>query len=161
MAETKQVLLTPEGLEGLKQELDYLINVRRKECSEKIKIARGFGDLSENSEYDEAKDEQAAVEARISEINEMMKYVKVIDKKAFKNDVVHVGSTVTIIDMDTQEKEKYTIVGSTEADPDKNKISDESPVGKALLGHKLDEIITVAVPGGFTLTFKLIKIAKR
>ena len=161
MAEAKQVLLTPEGLEGLKEELDHLINVRRKECSEKIKIARGFGDLSENSEYDEAKDEQAAVEARIAEINEMMKYVKVIDKKAFKNDAVHVGSTVTIIDMDTQEKEKYTIVGSTEADPDNNKISDESPVGKALLGHKLDEIITVNVPGGATLNFKLIKIAKR
>ena len=160
MAETKQVLLTPEGLEGLKQELDHLVNVRRKECSEKIKIARGFGDLSENSEYDEAKDEQAAVEARISEINEMLKYVKVIDKKAFKNDVVH-GSPVAIIDMDTQEKEKYTIVGSTEADPDKNKISDESPVGKALLGHKVDELVTVAVPGGVTLTFKITKIAKR
>ncbi len=160
-AEAKQVLLTPEGLQALKDELDNLVNVRRKECSEKIKIARGFGDLSENSEYDEAKDEQASVEARIAEINEMLKYVKVIDKKGLKNDTVHIGSTVTIVDNETGDKEVYTIVGSTEADPEQNRISDESPVGKALLGHKLNDVVTVAVPSGFNLEFTITKISKK
>ncbi len=159
--EAKQVLLTPEGLQALKDEQDHLINVRRKECAEKLKIARGFGDLSENSEYDEAKDEQAAVEARISEINEILKYAKIIDKKGLKNDAVHIGSTVTILDLEMDEEEKYTIVGSTEADPEKNRISDESPVGKALLGHKVGDTVSVTVPSGMVLEFKIVKIAKR
>ena len=132
----KKVLLTVEGLKKLQDELDNLKTVRRKENTAALKMAKSFGDLSENSEYDEAKNEQAEIEARIIEIENMLKNAEVIDESEVATDVVSVGSKVTIKDIESGETEEYLIVGSTEADPLKGKISDESPVGSALLGHK-------------------------
>lgn len=129
MAETKEYILTQEGKQEIEAELDTLKNVTRKAVSEKIKEARSFGDLSENAEYDEAKNEQAEVESRINEIENMLKYARVIDDKEIKSDVVTLGSKV-IIEL-FGEEQKYTIVGSTEADPYKNKLSYESPIGSA------------------------------
>lgn len=155
----KQVLLTSEGLKKLQDELDNLKTVRRKENTAAIKMARSFGDLSENSEYDEARNEQAEIEARIVEIETMLNNAKVIDEDNIDTDVVSVGSKVTVMDMEDKEEEEYLIVGSTEADPMNGKISDESPVGSALLGHKIDEVVTVEAPLG-KMEYKIVKISR-
>lgn len=155
----KQVLLTSEGLKKLQDELENLKTVRRKENTAAIKRALSFGDLSENSEYDEAKNEQAEIEARIVEIENMLNNAKVIDEDNIATDVVSIGSKVKLEDMEDSSTEEYYIVGSTEADPMKGKISDESPVGAALLGHKIDEIVIVEAPGG-KLEYKIVNISK-
>ena len=155
----KPIILTPEGLQKLEQELEYLKVTGRKDIAEKIKIARGFGDLSENAEYDAAKDAQAAMEKRISEIEEMLKNVQVVDVNTVGTDVVSILSKVKVFDVDMEEEEEYTIVGTTEADPDKNKISYESPIGTALLGKKVGDVVEVETPGG-SFELKILEISK-
>lgn len=157
--DNKQILLTDEGLLKLEQELEMLKTQKRQEVAEKIKVARGFGDLSENSEYDAAKEEQAQVEARIVQLENMLKNAKVIDEDDIDLNVVSVGTRIKVYDEEFDEELEYSIVGSTEADPDKNKISDESPVGKALIGRSVGEIVDVDTPGG-TIQFKILSIDK-
>lgn len=156
---SKQVVLTDEGLKKLEQELEMLKTEKRKEIADKIKVALSFGDLSENSEYDEAKNEQAMVEARIMQIEAMLKNVKLIDDDEITTDKVALGSKVKVLDIEFNEETVYTIVGSTEADPDQNRISDESPVGKSLLGHGVGETVSVETPGG-VIELKILDIAK-
>lgn len=155
----KQVTLTASGLEKLEEELEYLKTKKRKEVSEKIKVALGFGDLSENSEYDEAKNEQAQVEARIVTLENMLKNAVVIDESEIDLDRVGLGTKVKVLDVEFDEEIEYNIVGSTEADPDQQKISDESPVGKALMGRKVGETVSVETPGG-VIEFKILEISK-
>ncbi len=155
----KKVLLTNEGLQKLQDELDNLKNVRRKENTAALKVAKSFGDLSENSEYDEAKNEQAEIEARIAEIENMLKNVEIIDESGVDIGIVSVGTKVLVKDLDDNEESEYLIVGSTEADPMKGKISDESPLGTALLGHKIGEIIVVEAPMG-KIEYEILKISK-
>lgn len=155
----KQFVVTEDGLKNLEGELEQLKTEKRKEVSEKIKVALSFGDLSENSEYDEAKNEQAMVEARIATIEAMLKNVKIIDDDDLNTDTVNVGSKVKVLDVEFDEEDEYSIVGSTETDPDLNKISDESPFGKALIGHKLGEVVTVESPGG-DIQLKILSISK-
>lgn len=155
----KEVVLTYEGLQKLEQELENLKTVKRREVAERIKQALSFGDISENSEYDEAKNEQAYVEGRIVQLENMLKNAKVIDEDDIKTDVVGVGSKVKIFDMEFDEEVEYHIVGSTEADPAQYKISNESPVGKALLGKKKGNVVEVAVPDG-VIKFKVLGIHK-
>lgn len=144
----KQFLLTEEGLKKLENELDELKTVRRKEIAEKIKVALSYGDLSENSEYDDAKNEQAILEARIAEIDATLKNAKIIDSSSIGKEQVHVGSRVVVFDRSENEQCEYYIVGSNEADPLEGKISDESPVGKSLLGAKVGDVIEVETPIG-------------
>lgn len=155
----KPVILTYEGLKKLEDELDYLKSVRRAEVAERIKQARAFGDLSENSEYDEAKNEQAFVEGRIATIEAMLKNAKVIDDDDIKLDMVNIGCTVKVYDESFNEETEYTIVGSAEADPMNNKISDESPIGKALIGKKAGDVVSVEVPAGI-INLKILEIHK-
>ena len=155
----KQVLLTSDGLKRLQDELENLKTVRRQENKEAIKRARSFGDLSENSEYDEAKEEQANIERRISEIEGMLVNVKIIDDTPVDTDAVTVGSTVKIKCVEDGEEDIYAIVGSTESNPLEGKISDECPVGKALLSHKVGDIVTVEVPDGVT-TYEILAIER-
>ncbi len=155
MAET---LLTIEALKELEAELDQLKVEGRKEAAEKIKLAKSFGDLSENSEYDEAMNDQAKLEARISEIEHILKNAKVLDVESLGNENVHIGSVVKIVDKKKKEF-VYTIVGFAQADPAAGKISDESPVGKALIGHKVGDKVTVETPNG-ALQFKIAEILK-
>ena len=155
----KKVILTSEGLEKLESELEYLKTIKRKEVAEKIKQALAFGDISENSEYDEAKLEQAHMEERIKHIENMLKNAKVIDEEEIDTKKVSIGSKVTVLDMEFDEEVEYTIVGSTEADPSKFKISDESPVGAALLGNKKGKVVEVTVPSG-VIKFKILAISK-
>ena len=155
----KQVVLTPDGLKKLEDELEYLKVTGRKEIAEKIKIARGFGDLSENAEYDAAKDAQATMEERISKIEEMLKNAVVVDVDDIATDVVGICSKVKVFDEDFEEEETYTIVGSTEADPDSNKISDESPIGRALMGRKVGDVVSIETPGG-VFELKILEISK-
>lgn len=159
MAAAKQVILTSEGLEKLEKELEYLKTVKRQEVAAEIKVALGYGDLSENSEYDEAKNKQAQMEIRIVEIEAMLKNAKVIDEAEISTDTVSLGCTVKVHDVEFDEDLEYNIVGSTEADPSKGKISDESPVGAALLGKKIGEEVEVPVPAG-TITMKILEINK-
>lgn len=150
MAE-KQYFVTAEGLAALEQELEYLKTVRRKEVAEKIKVALSFGDLSENSEYDEAKNDQAIVEARIADMEVMLKNAVVIDESTLSNETVHIGSTVEVTLTPPAGKKthkEYRIVGSNEADPRNGKISDESAVGKALIDARVGETVTVETPAG-------------
>ena len=158
MAE-KQVLLTAEGKRALEEELDYLKTTKRKDVSEKIKVALSFGDLSENSEYDEAKNEQAQVESRIAEVEALLKYVVVIDEDDVSTEIVKIGTKVKVFDVEFEEDEEYQIVGSTEADPAKGCISDESPVGKALLGHAIGDTVEVETPSGL-LHFTVLEISR-
>lgn len=155
----KQAMLTDEGLKNYEQELEYLKSVRRKEVAEKIKVALSFGDLSENSEYDEAKNEQAILEARIAQIETILKNVKIIDESELSNELIHVGSKVLVHDYDFDEDTTYQIVGSNEADPFNGKLSDESPVGNALLGCSVGDEIEVNTPNG-VLKFKILEISK-
>lgn len=158
MAE-KDVFLTAEGLKRLEQELDELKTVKRREVAERIKQALAFGDISENSEYDEAKNEQAFIEGRIVTLENMLKNVRVIDDEDITTDRVSIGSTVKILDIEFDEILEYTIVGSAEADPGQNKISNESPVGKALIGQQIGDIVDVNVPDG-VIKFKILEIKK-
>ncbi len=153
----KQVMLTKEGLAKYQEELETLRNVKRKEVSEKIKVARSFGDLSENSEYDEAKNEQAKIEARIADLEVMLKDVKIISSEETTGDKVHVGSKVKVLDVEFGEEDVYQIVGSAEADPRKGMISDDSPVGRAIIGHAAGETVDVETPGG-TIQIKVVEI---
>lgn len=155
----KQVILTVDGLARLEAELEELKTIKRKEVAEKIKVALSFGDLSENSEYDEAKNEQAMVEARIVQIEAMLKNVKVLDDDELNTETVSVGSKIKIKDLEYDEVLEYHLVGSTEADPTKGKISDESPVGKALIGHQVGETVEAEAPAG-VLRFEILEILK-
>lgn len=155
----KEVILTAEGLAKLKQELEYLKVVKRKEIAEKIKEARSFGDLSENSEYDAAKEAQASMEQRVIEIENLIQNAKVVSASDSPSDVVSICSSVKVFDCDFEEEVVYTIVGSTESDPLNNKISDESPIGKGLLGKKLGDTVEIEIPNG-VITFKILEIQK-
>jgi transcription elongation factor GreA len=143
----KDVILTPEGLANLKAELDHMSTVRRREVAARIKEAREFGDISENAEYDDAKNEQAMLEARIAQLEEKLRSATVIDSSELDTDVVRVGSSVQVVDGDGK-KLRYTIVGSAEAKPSEMKLSNESPVGKALIGHKRGDEVVFATPRG-------------
>ena len=154
----KDVILTPDGLEKLTEELDVLRNDRRREVAERIKEAREFGDIAENSEYDDAKNEQAMLEARIAQLEERLSAAQVIDAADISTDAVQVGSVVHVKDEKTGKSQKYTIVGSAEANPAEQKLSNESPVGKALIGHKRNEVVSVQVPRGPARKLKITKI---
>lgn len=156
--DNKQVKLTEDGLKQLEEELEYLKTKKRKEVSEKIKVALGFGDLSENSEYDEAKNEQAQVEARIVSVENMLKNAIVIDESERDTSKVELGATVTIHDIEFDEDITYKIVGSIEADPDEGRLSDESPLGKSLMGKAEGEMIDVDAPAG-VIQYKILKIS--
>ena len=157
--DNKQVKLTEDGLKQLEEELEYLKTKKRKEVSEKIKVALGFGDLSENSEYDEAKNEQAQVEARSVSVENMLKNAIVIDESARDSSKVELGATVTIHDIEFDEDITYKIVGSTEADPDEGRLSDESPLGKSLMGKAEGEMIDVDAPAG-VIQYKVLEIQR-
>ena len=154
----KEVVMTYAGLRALEDELENLKTVKRKEVAEKIKVARGYGDLSENSEYDEAKNEQGLVESRIAELEKRLKHARVIDESELSNDSISVGSHVKIKDEDGDEEE-YDITGSTEADPLEGKISDESPIGSALIGHGVGDKVVVTLPNGNTVTYEVMAIS--
>ena len=154
----KKVIVTASGLKALEDELEMLKPVRRSEISEKLRVARGYGDLSENSEYDEAKNEQAIVEARIADLEVMLKNVVILDESEIVKDVISLGSNVKVYDEEFEEELEYVIVGSTEADLDLGKISDESPVGKALMGKKVGDVAEAILPTGDTAKFRVISI---
>ncbi len=156
----KDVILTPEGLEKLKAELEDLTTNKRREVAERIKDAREYGDISENSEYDDAKNEQAMLEGKILDLEEKLRSASVIDARELSTDVVQVGSAVTI-KPEKGKSETYTIVGSAESDPKQRKLSNESPVGRALIGKGKGEKVTVALPNGSsrTLTVEKIEVA--
>src|SRR6476469_3718221 len=153
----KEVLLTPEGLENLKKEIEQLSTTKRREVAERIKEAREFGDISENSEYDDAKNEQAMLESRIATLEDKLRSASVIDAKELSADVVRVGSQVQVTD-DKGKSMSYTIVGSTESNPSENKLSNESPVGKALVGRKKGDSVKVVLPSGKQRELKVDKI---
>ena len=154
----KDVILTPEGLDKLKAEIEHLSNDKRREVAERIKEAREFGDISENSEYDDAKNEQAMLEARIASLEDKLRSASVIDASELSSDVVRVGSLVSVKDDKAGKALQYTIVGSTEADPSENRLSNESPVGKALLGRKKGDAVKVTLPNGKARELKITKI---
>ena len=155
----KQVMITAEGLKQLEEELEYLKGQKRKEVAEKIKVARSYGDLSENSEYDDAKNEQAILEARIVTIEATLKNAVLIDEEGISNEHVHVGSSVRLQNLRTDSEVTYKIVGSNEANPSEGKISDESPVGAALIVHSVGDAVEVEVPVG-VIGFKVLEIFK-
>ena len=157
--EEKEVLLTQEGYDNLEKELEYLKTEKRTEISERIKVALGFGDLSENSEYDEAKNAQASNEIKIAELENKLRYARIIDESEIDTKTVQVGNIVRILDMEYNEELEYTIVGSTEVDLSQNKISNESPIGSALLGAKKNQVIEAQTPGGVA-KYKVLAIKK-
>lgn len=159
MSEQKKFVMTYEGVKKLENELEYLKTVKRKEITEKIKVALGYGDLSENSEYDEAKNEQAFTEGRIIQLENMLKNAEVVDEAEVPSDVVSVGSRVKVKDYDFDEEVIYTIVGSAEADPMEFKISNESPVGSGLIGKKVGEIVEISVPDGVS-KYEILEISR-
>src|SRR5215218_2258802 len=154
----RETVVTPEGLEELKAKITHLQTDRRREVAARIKEAREFGDIAENSEYDDAKNEQAMLEKQIADLEEKLRHATVIDKRSVNTDAVGVGVVVHVKDQKTDKSTKYTIVGSAEADPTENKLSNESPVGKALMGHKRGEIVSVPVPRGPARKLKITKI---
>ena len=159
MSQTKKNIMTYEGIKKLEEELEYLKTVRRKEITEKIKVALGYGDLSENSEYDEAKNDQAFNEGRIIQLENMLKNAVVVDESEIPKDKVSVGSIVKVMDYEFDEEVEYAIVGSAEADPMNFKISNESPVGSALLGKKVGDVVEVTVPSGVS-KFEILEIRR-
>ncbi|NLL71535.1 MAG: transcription elongation factor GreA [Epulopiscium sp.] len=159
MAE-KKVVLTYEGLKKMEEELDELKIVKRKEVAEKIKEARAQGDLSENAEYDAAKDEQAEIESRIAELEKILRNATVIDEEEVDVDAINIGCKVTLHDLEFDEEVVYAIVGSTEADPMEGKLSNESPVGAALLGKKEGDVVDIQVPEG-VIQFKVVEISRQ
>ena len=158
MAE-KQFILTAEGLKKIEQKFEYLKSVRRREVAERIKQAIEFGDISENSEYEDAKNEQAFIEGEIITLEKMLRNSKVIDEQEIKTDVVSIGVTVVLKDLEFGDEFEYTLVGSAEADPVDFKISNESPVGQAILGQKIGSIVEVNVPAGI-LKYEVIDIKR-
>ena len=154
----RESLITPEGLEQLKAELEQLQTVRRREVAERIKEAREFGDISENSEYDDAKNEQAMLESRIAQIEERLRRAIVVDKNQLDTGIVSVGVKVHVKDQKTGDSRKFQLVGSAEANPAEEKLSHESPIGKALMGRKRGEVVTVEVPRGGNRKLKITKI---
>ena len=159
MSQTKKNIMTYEGIKKLEEELEYLKTVRRKEITEKIKVALGYGDLSENSENDEAKNDQAFNEGRIIQLENMLKNAVVVDESEIPTDKVSVGSIVKVMDYEFDEEVEYAIVGSAEADPMNFKISNESPVGSALLGKKVGDVVEVTVPSGVS-KFEILEIRR-
>ena len=155
----KEILLTQEGYDNLEKELEYLKTEKRAEISERIKVALGFGDLSENSEYDEAKNAQASNEIKIAELENKVRYARIIDESEIDNKTVQVGNKVKILDEEFDEELEYTIVGSTEVDLAQNKISNESPIGAALLGAKKGQEVEVLAPAG-TIKYKVLEISR-
>ena len=155
----KQIIVSHEGLKKLQQELEYLKTVKRKEVAMAIQKARSFGDLSENSEYDEAKNEQAEIESRIAMLEVTLENATILDDKDIKTDKVSVGNTVKIYNIATEQEEEYRIVGSTESDPIEGKISDDCPLGKTLLGQRVGDSINVETPGGI-VKYTVISISK-
>ncbi|QBS37187.1 MULTISPECIES: transcription elongation factor GreA [Thermaerobacter] len=155
----KELLLSAEGLRKLEEELQYLKSVKRREVAQRIKQAREFGDISENSEYEEAKNEQAFVEGRIIELEKMLRNARIVNDDEIDPTKVNIGSTVYLKDVDTGEEVQYTIVGSNEADPAALRISYQSPVGKALFGRSVGEVVEVKVPAG-TLRYEIVRIER-
>lgn len=158
MAE-KEVILTAEGLIKLEDELEQLKSVKRREIAERIKVAIGYGDISENSEYEDAKNEQAFIEGRVIMLEKMLRNARIINNDEIETDVVSIGSKVNVKDMEYGETVQYTIVGTAESNPSENKISNESPVGKAILGKKKGSVVDVSVPAG-VIQYKIIDIKK-
>ena len=158
--ESKEVLLTQEGYDNIEKELEYLKTTKRTEISERIKVALGFGDLSENSEYDEAKNAQAENEIKIADLENKLRYAKIIKDSEIDTKTVQVGNRVKIKDMEFDEEFEYTIVGSTEVDLTQNRISNESPIGKALLGAKKGQIVEVVLPDNEIAKYKVLSIQK-
>lgn len=158
----KEVVVTREGYQKLEQDLDTLRTVKRKEVADKIKVARGYGDLSENAEYDAAKEEQAIVEARIADLEATLKVARIIDDNELSHDTVSIGMKVKILAEgdDEEDAEEYDITGSTEADMDLNRISDESPVGAALIGHKAGDVVAVTLPNGNVIDYKILAVSR-
>ena len=159
MAIKAKQLYTETGYRKLTEELDYLKNIRRAEVNEAIAVARSFGDLSENAEYDAARNEQAQVEARILELEELIANATIVDESAIKHDTVNVGSQVKVLDVEFDEEIEYSIVGSNEANPLLGKISDQSPVGNALIGSKVGDELTVEVPSG-QLKLRVLEVSR-
>ncbi len=157
--EEKEVLLTQEGYDKLEKELEYLKTEERAEIAERIRVALGFGDLSENSEYDEAKNAQAANEIKIADLENKIRHAKIISDDEIDTKTVQIGNTVKIKDLEFDEDLEYTIVGSTEVDLENNKISNESPIGSALLGAKKNQVVEAETPGGIA-KFKILSITK-
>jgi len=159
MAKAKQMLYTQEGYQTLVDELEYLKGTKRQQVKEDIATARSFGDLSENAEYDEARNEQAKVEARIKELEELLLGAVIVDESKIDTSIVNMGSVVKVYDVEFDETEEYNIVGSNEADPLNNRISDMSPIGKALIGKRAGDEITVEVPGGI-VNLKILEVSR-
>jgi len=157
--EEKEVLLTQEGYDNLEKELEYLKTEKRAEIAERIKVALGFGDLSENSEYDEAKNAQASNEIKIANLENKLRYARIIDESEIDTKTVQVGNTVKVLDMEYDEECEYTIVGSTEVDLALNRISNESPIGAGLLGKKKNQVVEIKVPAGIA-KYKILSIKK-
>ena len=153
----KEVILTADGYEKLRQEIEYLSNEKRREVAERIRVAREFGDIAENAEYDDAKNEQAMLEHKIAQLEERLLSARVITKKEISKDSVSVGAHVRLRDMQANKTFEYHIVGSAEANPAENKLSNESPVGKAIIGHKKGDVVEVSAPRG-SLKFKILEI---
>ncbi len=154
----KEVILTPEGYKKLKAEIELLSTEKRREVAERIRVARQFGDIAENAEYDDAKNDQMLLEHRIARLEEQLRNARVIEKKEITTDVVSVGSRVRLRDVDAKQTVEYHIVGSAEANPSANKLSNESPVGKAIIGHKKGETVEVLTPRGSRLKYKIMEI---
>lgn len=155
----KEVVLTVAGLKKLEEELAYLRGEKRQEVAERIKVALGFGDISENSEYDEAKNEQGLLEMKIAELEEKLRNAKVIDDEDITTDVVSIGTKVKVLDVEEDEEIEYSIVGVTEVDVSKNMISNESPIAQGLIGKKKGQVVDVEVPAG-TIKFKILSISR-
>ena len=155
---TRQSVITQEGLEKLKEEIEHLSTVKRREVAERIKEAREFGDIAENAEYDDAKNEQALLEQRIAQLEERLRRAKVVDRRKIDTDSVGVGVVVHVKDQKSGDSKKFQIVGSAEADPTEDKLSNESPIGSALVGHKRGDVVSVEVPRGPKRKLKITKI---
>ena len=159
MENEKKTLYTEEGFKALTDELDFLKNTRRPEIKTAIAEARAFGDLSENSEYDEAKNEQAKVETRIAELEYLINHAEIISEAQYKSGVVNLGTVVKVLDMTEDEEIEYSLVGSNEANPLMNRISDQSPIGRALIGSKVGDVVTVEAPAG-DMQFKVLDVQR-
>ena len=160
MAKAKQMLYTQDGYDALVEELNYLKNIRREEIKNDIAVARSFGDLSENAEYDEARNEQAKVEARIKDLEDLIANAVIVDETKIDTSIVSVGSTVKVLDYDMDMEVEYTLVGSNEASPSEFKISDQSPIGRALIGSRAGQELSILTPGG-EIKMKVLEVARR
>ncbi|MDN4620834.1 transcription elongation factor GreA [Paenibacillus sp. PsM32] len=156
----KEVILTQDGLKKLEDELEMLKSVKRREVAERIKVAIGYGDISENSEYEDAKNEQAFIEGRIITLEKLLRNARIINSDEIVTDIVSIGATVIVEDMEFGDTMEYTIVGSAESNPSQNKISNESPVGKAILGKQKGTTVDVSVPAGGVIQYKILEIKK-